>query len=160
MSSSNTSKPSSRIPSWLRVKLPTDESFGDTARLLKRLKLHTVCQSALCPNRFECFQSRTATFLILGAHCTRHCAFCNIDAEPPEPVDPDEPRRAAEAAAELGLGHVVVTSVTRDDLPDGGAGRFAAAIRALRAALPASTVEVLIPDFQGDESALATVLEA
>lgn len=127
---------------------------------MKRLKLHTVCQSALCPNRFECFQSRTATFLILGAHCTRHCAFCNIDAEPPEPVDPAEPDRVAEAAAELGLRHAVVTSVTRDDLPDGGAAHFAATIRAIRKTLPGSTVEVLIPDLQGDAAALDAVLEA
>ncbi|TVM18671.1 lipoyl synthase [Oceanidesulfovibrio indonesiensis] len=129
------SKPSERtkrLPPWLRVKLPKDKMFAETGRLLASRGLHTVCQSARCPNIFECFSRKVATFMILGAICSRNCAFCNIDPGQPSPVDPDEPRRLAEAARELGLRHVVVTSVTRDDLTDGGAGHFAAAIRALK----------------------------
>jgi lipoic acid synthetase len=124
------------------------------------LGLNTVCQGARCPNICECFARSTATFLVLGRSCTRGCAFCNIGLGKPEPVDPGEPGRVAEAARRLGLSHAVVTSVTRDDLPDGGAAHFAATIRALREVLPAATVEVLIPDFRGDAAALRTVLEA
>ncbi len=124
------------------------------------LGLHTVCQSAKCPNMGECFSRNVATFMILGDNCTRNCAFCNITPGPPEAVDPAEPGRVAEAAARLGLRYVVVTSVTRDDLPDGGAAHFAAVIRSLRERLPDAGVEVLIPDFQGHEAALQTVIEA
>lgn len=124
------------------------------------LGLHTVCQSAKCPNMAECFSRSVATFMILGNACTRNCAFCNVTPGRPEAVDPDEPRRVARAAARLGLKYVVVTSVTRDDLPDGGAAHFAAVIRALRAELPGAGVEVLIPDFKGDEAALRTVIKA
>lgn len=123
-------------------------------------QLHTVCQEANCPNQFECFSARTATFLILGATCTRNCRFCNIGDGQPGPLDPDEPRRVAEAADRMNLRYVVVTSVTRDDLEDGGAGHFAATIQALREKIPGVQVEVLIPDFQADESALETVLKA
>ncbi len=120
--------------------------------------MNTVCRSARCPNIFECYSRKVATFLILGRQCTRGCAFCNIGPGRPEPVDPDEPARVSEAVGRLGLKHVVVTSVTRDDLPDGGAAHFAAVLRRIRADHPGLTAEVLIPDFQGDEQALARVL--
>jgi lipoic acid synthetase len=122
--------------------------------------LRTVCQEARCPNAWECFARRTATFLILGDRCTRDCRFCNIASGPPRPVDPEEPRRVAEAAARLELDHVVVTAVTRDDLPDGGASHFAATIEAVRRRLPSAAIEVLVPDFGGDRAALAAVLAA
>ncbi|EPR41438.1 Lipoyl synthase [Desulfovibrio sp. X2] len=147
-----------RIPPWLRVKLPSSGRCGGTAKLLADLRLNTVCQSARCPNKFECFSASVATFLIMGRVCTRGCAFCNIAPGRPEPLEPDEPERIAEAVRRLGLKHVVVTSVTRDDLPDGGAGHFAAVLRALHAAHPGLTTEVLTPDFGGDEEALAAVL--
>jgi len=127
--------------------------------LLGELRLHTVCQSAHCPNQGECFARGTATFLILGNTCTRSCGFCAVDRGTPAAPDPAEPRRVAEAAARLRLRHVVVTSVTRDDLPDGGSGQFAATIAAVRAACQA-TVEVLAPDFQGSDECLARVMEA
>jgi lipoic acid synthetase len=160
----NTTNPTRPIrtgkPSWLRRKLPSGPEYEKIRAMIGKGQLHTVCQEANCPNQFECFSARTATFLILGATCTRNCRFCNIDGGQPGPLDPDEPRRVAEAAAGMGLRYVVVTSVTRDDLEDGGAGHFAATIRALRAKIHGVRVEVLIPDFQGDRSALATVLEA
>lgn len=149
-----------RIPPWLRIKLPKSENFSSTSGLVADLGLNTVCQSAKCPNKWECFSRNVATFLIMGTVCTRNCAFCNITPGEPAPLEPDEPARVAEGARRLKLKHVVVTSVTRDDLPDGGAGHFAATIRAVRQAVPNCTVEVLIPDFQGDEQALATVLDA
>lgn len=160
MSSPENSGPSLRIPPWLRVKLPSNKTFASTRGLLDDLALNTVCQSARCPNTWECFSHSVATFLILGRECTRNCAFCNINPGAPQPVDEDEPRRVAEGAARLGLKHVVVTSVTRDDLPDGGAAHFAATIRQIRSRLPHCTVEVLIPDFRGDAQALKTVLAA
>ncbi|MEW5774773.1 MAG: lipoyl synthase, partial [Thermodesulfobacteriota bacterium] len=160
MPSPKPSPTSSRLPEWLRIKLPRDPAFARTRDLVADLGLNTVCQGARCPNICECFARSTATFLILGRSCTRSCAFCNIGLGKPEPVDPGEPARVAEAARRLGLAHAVVTSVTRDDLPDGGAAHFAAAIRALREALPLATVEVLIPDFRGDEAALRLVLDA
>mgnify|MGYP001813379193 CR=1 FL=1 len=147
-------------PSWLRRKLPTGHQYEAVRRLIRDGRLHTVCQEAACPNQFECFSSRTATFLIMGDHCSRNCRFCNISAGPQAPLDPEEPLRVAAAAAEMGLRYVVVTSVTRDDLPDGGAAHFAATITALRDRIDGVTVEVLIPDLQGDEEALATVLAA
>lgn len=149
-----------RLPPWLRRPLPTSRTFSDTRGLLGDLRLATVCQGAKCPNMHECFSCGTATFLILGSTCTRNCAFCNIAPGRPGPPDRAEPERVAQAAARLGLAHVVVTSVTRDDLDDGGAAHFAAVIAAVRHALPESTVEVLIPDFQGDAKALAQVMEA
>ena len=149
-----------RIPPWLRVKLPSNTTFAGTRGLLDDLSLNTVCQSARCPNTWECFSNSVATFLVMGRECTRNCAFCNITPGAPGPLDADEPRRVAEGAARLGLKHVVVTSVTRDDLPDGGAAHFAATIRAVRKRLPECTVEVLIPDFRGDAAALQTVLAA
>lgn len=149
-----------RLPPWLRVSLPKSGCFGHTDGLINDLKLHTVCRSARCPNIFECYSRNTATFLIMGGVCSRSCAFCNIGAGALAPLDPGEPERVAQAAAALNLVHVVVTSVTRDDLADGGASHFAATIQAVRAALPQAIIEVLIPDFQGSAAALSAVLEA
>ncbi|MFH1913399.1 MAG: lipoyl synthase [Pseudomonadota bacterium] len=160
MSSHANSEKPLRIPPWLRIKLPGNERFSSTAGLMDDLHLNTVCQSAKCPNKWECFSRNVATFLIMGCVCSRNCAFCNIAPGRLEPLEADEPARVAEGARRLDLKHVVITSVTRDDLPDGGAGHFAATIRAVREALPKCTVEVLIPDFQGDETALRTVLDA
>ena len=142
-------------PEWLRRKLPDPEALSKMRSLLQRHGLNTVCQGALCPNQGECFGQGTATFLILGKTCTRNCTFCAIPTgeRPPAP-DPDESRRIAEAVAELGLKHVVITSVTRDDLEDGGASHFARTVRALTNANPEIIVEILIPDFQGSEEAL------
>ncbi len=150
-----------RKPSWLKVKAPEPRQYRATGALLDELELHSVCREARCPNKGECYSSGTATFLILGDKCTRGCRFCAVAyaGEPPA-VDADEPRRVAEAASRLGLRHVVVTSVTRDDLADGGASAFAATVEAVHAKLPAVTVEVLIPDLGGDEAALAVVLAA
>lgn len=152
--------PAGRKPAWLKIKLPTSPSYFGTAETLARGGLHTICQSAMCPNRSECWSERTATFLILGDRCTRRCAFCAVPKGAPLPVEADEPERVAEAAASFGLAYAVVTSVTRDDLADGGAAHFAAVIRALRRRLPGIGVEALIPDLGGDEAALRTVLEA
>ena len=142
-------------PEWLRRKLPDPEALRKMRILLQRHGLNTVCQGALCPNQGECFGQGTATFLILGKTCTRNCTFCAIPTEerPPAP-DPDESRRIAEAVAELGLKHVVITSVTRDDLEDGGALHFARTVRALKDANPEIILEILIPDFQGSGEAL------
>ncbi|MDL2316978.1 lipoyl synthase, partial [Desulfovibrio sp. OttesenSCG-928-A18] len=149
-----------RLPPWLRKALPDGRLFTHTRSLLRGLRLSTVCQGAKCPNIGECFSCGTATFLILGDTCTRNCAFCNIAPGSPDAPDPSEPERLAAAAEKLGLTHVVITSVTRDDLADGGAGHFARSIRAVRQRLPQCTVEVLIPDFQGSLPALQTVLDA
>ena len=148
-------------PEWLRRKLPDPGALSKMRSLLQRHGLNTVCQGALCPNQGECFGQGTATFLILGRTCTRNCTFCAIPTEerPPAP-DPDEPRRIAQASAELGLKHVVITSVTRDDLGDGGASHFARTVTALRESGPEITVEVLIPDFQGSAEALKTVMDS
>lgn len=129
-------------------------------RLVRRLELHTVCESAACPNIGECWNHRTATFMILGNFCTRRCGFCAVQKGQPLPVDPDEPRRVAEACEHLGLRHAVITSVNRDDLKDGGASHFAAVIRAIRQRIPGCRVEVLVPDFQGSREALKTVIDA
>ncbi len=147
-------------PAWLRRKLPSGPEYERIRSMIGQGQLHTVCQEANCPNQFECFAARTATFLILGATCTRSCRFCNIEGGQPGPIDPDEPRRVAEAAAAMNLRYVVVTSVTRDDAADGGAAHFAATIEALRARIAGVQVEVLIPDFQGIRSALETVMAA
>ncbi|HSL96086.1 MAG TPA: lipoyl synthase [Thermoleophilia bacterium] len=157
---------SPRKPSWLKVRPPAPAAFRATGALLDDLHLHTVCEEARCPNKGECFSEGTATFLILGDRCTRDCRFCSVESSAadgetgPAPLDADEPRRVAEAAARLGLRHVVVTSVTRDDLGDGGAAHFAATVAALRDALPSATVELLVPDFLGDADALRAVLAA
>ncbi|HKJ98956.1 MAG TPA: lipoyl synthase [Desulfotignum sp.] len=151
-------------PAWLKKRLPRGGEYAKVTRLLAGAKLHTVCQEASCPNMFECFSKDTATFMILGDQCTRHCRFCNITARPPLVVDLQEPDRVAQTVRELKLHYVVVTSVTRDDLPDGGAAHFAAVIQAIKKLGKdmgqSIRVEVLIPDFKGDITALKTVMDA
>lgn len=147
-------------PPWLRRRLPSGPVYEDVRSLLRKNRLHTVCQEAHCPNVWECFSHRTSTFLILGDHCTRNCRFCAVEHGPAAPADAEEPERVAAAVRSLELKYVVVTSVTRDDLPDGGAGQFAETIRSIRSRVPDTLVEVLIPDFQGDSKALQAVLEA
>lgn len=149
-----------RKPSWLLKRVAPNASIRDVRALLRQQSLHTVCESAMCPNLGECFSRSTATFLILGDTCTRNCGYCAVATGRPGPLDREEPGRVAQAAENLHLRHVVVTSVTRDDLPDGGAAHFAETIAALRRRLPTSVVEVLIPDFRGSEAALRTVLGA
>jgi lipoyl synthase len=151
---------SSRKPDWLKVKFPSQEEYFAVSALLQKHGLHTICRSAQCPNRAECWSEKTATFLILGDICTRNCAFCAVGKGTPAPLSPDEPAQVAAAAAALGLRYVVVTSVTRDDLADGGAAQFAAAIGALRQRIPGVKIETLIPDFAGAEEPLALVLGA
>jgi lipoic acid synthetase len=152
-------KPRKR-PDWLKAPAPAGANFADLKALVERLRLNTVCSSAACPNIGECWNHRTATFMILGNVCTRRCGFCAVQKGAPLEVDYDEPRRVAEACAELGLRYAVITSVNRDDRDDGGAGLFALTIRTIREQIPDCRVEVLIPDFQGDEAALRTVIEA
>jgi lipoic acid synthetase len=149
-----------RKPPWLKAPLPTGPAYVRLKGLMRDLSLHSVCEEARCPNLGECWTHGTATFMILGRICTRACGFCAVAAGRPQGPDPDEPLRVAEAVAQLGLRHVVVTSVARDDLPDGGAGAFAATVAALRARAPETTVEVLIPDFGGRAEALERVLAA
>jgi lipoic acid synthetase len=154
------SRPIRRHPEWIRAKMPSGEQYHDLKGLLRGLNLNTVCEEAVCPNVGECWDQRTATVMILGDVCTRACGFCAIKTGKPTWFDDDEPRRVAEAVAAMRLDHVVVTSVARDDLPDGGAGAFAATIREIRARSPLMGVEVLIPDFNGEEAPLRTVMEA
>ena len=149
-----------RHPDWIRAKLPSGENYHDLKRLLRGLNLNTVCEEAHCPNIGECWDQRTATIMILGDTCTRACGFCNVKTGRPTWFDDDEPRRVAEALAGLGLEHVVVTSVARDDLADGGAHVFAETIRLLRDRIPGMGVEVLIPDFNGEEAPLRDVMAA
>lgn len=151
--------PHRRLPSWLKKPLPSGNGNFFTDHLLRELHLETVCENARCPNRPECYARRTATFMILGNVCTRPCGFCSVTKGKPEPLEDDEPERVAEAAARLGLKHVVITSVTRDDLPDGGADHFARCISAVRRRTGAA-VEVLTPDFLGNTAAIDRVLEA
>ncbi|MBN1909231.1 MAG: lipoyl synthase [Pirellulales bacterium] len=151
---------SRRLPSWLKRPVPRGNANHFTAGLIERLDLATVCDHAKCPNRMECYAQKTATFMILGDVCTRGCAFCSVAKGRPRPLDPDEPRRVAQAAAELGLKHVVITSVTRDDLPDGGAEHFCETVRAVRAACDGVTVEVLPSDFAGNASAVDCLVDA
>jgi len=150
----------SRFPPWLRKRVPTGGEAAQVHRLLAELNLATVCSGAHCPNLPECFARGTATFLILGDSCTRSCHFCAIAKRPPGPLRQDEPEAVAEAAARLALRHVVLTSVTRDDLADGGAAHFTRTILAVRARLPQAVIEVLVPDFQGDTAAIDEVLAA
>ena len=147
-------------PGWLRTRYLQSTNHKMVEAILAQLGLNTVCQEAACPNRVECFSKKNATFLIMGTNCTRNCRFCNVRYDAPLPVDPGEPQRVAGAVLALGLQYVVVTSVTRDDLPDGGAGHFADVIRALKQTVPATAVEALIPDFQGDLDALKLVTDA
>ncbi|GHV84306.1 lipoyl synthase [Spirochaetia bacterium] len=148
-----------RKPGWLKVEKGASRC-GKVGRVLKDHGLNTICEQAGCPNQSECFKSGTATFLLMGSNCTRNCTFCKVNEGVPEPLNSAEPLEVAQAAFKLSLSHVVITSVTRDDLSDGGAGHFAAAIKAIREKLPAATVEALIPDFKGDAGALKTVLSA
>ena len=147
-------------PDWLKRRLPTGPAFEKIKGMIGRDRLHTVCQEAKCPNIWECFSHKTATFLIMGSRCTRSCRFCSVPEGNLEPPDPQEPARVARVAREMGLKYVVITSVTRDDLADGGAGIFAETIKAIRHRIPDGCVEVLIPDFQGSKDALYTVLDA
>lgn len=149
-----------RRPEWLRVPLREGPEYHRLKRLMRTQRLHTVCEEANCPNIGQCWEERTATFLILGDTCTRACRFCNVRSGYPAPPDPDEPRRVAETVAAMGLSHAVITSVTRDDLPDGGASAFAKVVRQIRSRIPGCTVEVLIPDFQGDLESLRVVMDA
>jgi len=147
-----------RHPDWIKVRAPSGEGYVHTRQVVRELGLHTVCEEARCPNVAECWAHRTATFMLMGDTCTRNCGYCAVKHGRPQPLDPLEPGRVAEAAARLGLRHVVVTSVDRDDLPDGGAAHFAATARELKRRLPDCRVEVLTPDFKGDREALATVV--
>jgi lipoic acid synthetase len=145
-----------RKPEWLRKKVNQGEQAG-MRQLLGELQLNTVCQQALCPNISECFSCGQATFLILGAICTRHCSFCNVEKNAPLPVDQDEPARVAAAVQRLKLSHVVITSPTRDDLPDGGAALYCTTVSSIRASSPDTHIELLIPDFQGDQGSLKSI---
>jgi lipoic acid synthetase len=148
-----------RKPEWLQKRI-TPGAHAEMERLLGDLRLHTVCQEALCPNISECFRQKQATFLILGSACTRLCTFCNVRQELPLPVDASEPEHVAEAVVRLGLAHLVITSPTRDDLTDGGASHYAATVREIRRQSPETRIELLVPDFQGSRDSLATVLAA
>jgi lipoyl synthase len=149
-----------RKPAWIRVRAPTSEGYHDTRRLIHGKRLHTVCEEAACPNIGECWTQKHATVMILGDTCTRACAFCNIKTGMPQAVDPREPDRLGDAVAELGLRHVVVTSVDRDDLPDGGASQFVRSIQAIRHSSPGTTVEILTPDFLRKPGAVEAVAAA
>lgn len=147
-------------PDWIRVRLPTEKQYFELKQLLRKSHLHTVCEEAACPNIYECFSRTVATFMIMGDTCTRYCHYCHVKTGKPAPLDTDEPKHLADAIAALGLRYVVVTCVTRDDLPDGGAGHFAACIRAIRDKVPSCTIEVLTSDFGYDDTALVTVVAA
>jgi lipoyl synthase len=149
-----------RRPDWLRVRLPVGDNYEDLKHLMRSKALHTVCEEARCPNMGECWANRTATFMILGSVCTRSCGFCAVATGRPQPLDWEEPRRVAEAVTQMDLNHVVVTSVDRDELRDGGATLFAATIRWIRRLNPSCAVEVLTPDFKGSREALKIVMDA
>jgi lipoic acid synthetase len=153
-----TSRP--RLPEWLRIKLPSSGSFFDTRNLLQDLRLHTVCESAKCPNHWECWGKGTATFMIAGDRCTRNCGFCAVSTAKPLPLESDEPARVAEATRRMKLRHVVITAVARDDLADGGAEHFRKTIDAVREANPGIVIEVLVPDFNEKDFAIELVLAA
>ncbi len=146
-------------PDWLKVRLPSGENYSDVLKLMRQSQLHTVCEEARCPNLAECWNHRTATFMILGEICTRSCGFCNVKNGIPRSVDWDEPRRVAESVKELGLRHAVITSVDRDDLPDGGARVFSETVKLIRKLTPSCTIEILIPDFKGDERSFEIIME-
>ncbi|NCC16892.1 MAG: lipoyl synthase [Clostridia bacterium] len=147
-------------PEWLKRTYREDPNLKYVREMLSNLHLNTICDEAMCPNFVDCFSKKTATFMILGVNCTRNCRFCNVTNSEPQKIDADEPNRIAEAVSKLGLKYVVITSVTRDDLPDGGAAHFAATIRAIHALTPNTAVEVLIPDLLGNQDALKTVIDA
>jgi lipoic acid synthetase len=149
-----------RLPEWLRIRLPTTDSFARTRGLLDELKLHTVCESARCPNHWECWSKGTATFMIAGDRCTRACRFCAVTTAKPFALEADEPARVAEAAQRMRLRHVVLTAVARDDLPDGGADHFRRTVEAVRALNTGIVIEVLVPDFLGRDASIDTVLSA
>jgi len=149
-----------RKPAWLKVKAPGGANYAEVRRVMRDRRLHTVCEEAHCPNVGECWEHRAATFMILGDVCTRNCAYCAVAHGTPLPLDAEEPRRLAEAAAAMGLEYLVVTSVDRDDLPNGGAEQFAAVVAETRLRLPGASIELLIPDFKGSEAALRIVVEA
>jgi lipoic acid synthetase len=152
--------PRSQKPEWLKIRLPNNPEFWSTKALVTDLKLVTVCEEAQCPNRWECWSERTATFMIAGEKCTRACGFCAIKTAKPDPLEADEPERVAEATRRMGLRHVVITAVARDDLQDGGAGHFQQTIQAVRAANPTTIIEVLVPDFNDRDWALKLVMDA
>ena len=152
--------PRPRLPEWLRTKLPTTESYVETRELLSKLKLHTVCESAKCPNQWECWAKGTATFMIAGDHCTRACAFCAVSTSKPLPLDDAEPERVAQAVRAMRLKHIVITGVSRDDLPDGGAGHFSQTIEIVRRYNPLTVIEVLVSDFQDHDADIEMVLAA
>ncbi|MBM3227210.1 MAG: lipoyl synthase, partial [Candidatus Tectomicrobia bacterium] len=152
--------PPQRKPPWLRVKLPAGETFFELKRLVREHRLHTVCEEAMCPNIGECWNQRSATFMLLGDTCTRSCGFCAVKTGRPGVIDAQEPERVAMAIATLGLRYAVITSVNRDDVADGGSHIFAETIRAVRRQVPACRIEVLIPDFKGDWAALEAVVAA
>jgi lipoic acid synthetase len=156
----DTPKPRPRIPEWLRLKLPTQSTFAQTRNLLSDLRLHTVCESAKCPNHWECWSKGTATFMIAGDRCTRACGFCAVTTARPFALEVDEPVRVAEATRRMALKHVVITAVARDDLPDGGADHFRQTIEAVRAVNPGIIVEVLVPDFLDRDDSIDAVLSA
>jgi lipoic acid synthetase len=156
----NTSTTTARRPEWLRVKIHETDEFRELKGLSRGLRLTTVCEEARCPNIYECWSNRTATFMLFGETCTRRCGFCAVATGLPGPLDPEEPDHVAEAVKTLGIAHAVITSVNRDDLKDGGAPHFARTIRKVRELNPLTRIEVLIPDFQGNELALRTVMEA
>jgi lipoic acid synthetase len=149
-----------RKPAWLKIKISSNAQLHSVVDMMRKLNLNTVCQEAKCPNLMECFSKKTATFMILGRECTRNCTFCTVSKNETNPVDLEEPRHVAEAVKRLDLKHVVITSVTRDDLPDGGAGHFVAVIKAVREVSQNTDIEVLIPDFQGNKDALCQVVKA
>jgi lipoyl synthase len=155
-----TARPTGRKPSWLKTKARLGPNYRDLKGFMRTLDLHTVCEEAQCPNIFECWEDREATFLILGQKCTRRCGFCDVETARPDPLDRDEPRRIAEAVRAMGLRYVVLTGVARDDLPDGGAAMWAATVRAVREAIPDCRIEVLPPDFKGRRDEIATVIDA
>src|ERR1700724_2417121 len=152
--------PGGKRPTWLRAPAPVGDNYRELKQLVETLQLHTVCESAACPNIGDCWNRRTATFMILGNDCTRRCGFCAVQKGAPLEIDYDEPRRVAEAASAMGLRYAVVTSVNRDDHKDGGAELFALTIRAIRERIPGCRVEVLVPDFQGSREAMETVMAA
>src|SRR6185436_11229124 len=159
-SRSSASGEPARKPSWLKVKAPGGPNYIALKQMMRDLKLHTVCEEAHCPNIGECWEHKAATFMILGDVCTRNCAYCAVAHGTPAPLDAGEPQRLADAVAQMGLQHVVITSVDRDDLPNGGAEMFAESIQQIRRRLPETSIEVLIPDFKGNPAALRIVVDA